>query len=147
MTRSMTTLLISAALSVLILAGCGDDGTMEIEQVWARPTAPTANNAAFYGTITNETASHDRLVGMSSPVCEEIEVHRSSMTDGVMSMRPAEAWENEVLGGHPLEFEPGGLHLMCLGLRTPLVDGETTELQLTFVNFGSVTVDVAIEDR
>jgi copper(I)-binding protein len=147
MTRSTITFLMSAALSVLILAGCGDDGTMAIEQVWARPTAPTANNAAFYGTITNETGSHDRLVAMSSPACEEVELHRSSMTDGVMSMRPAEAWENEVLGGHPLELEPGGLHLMCFGLSEPLVAGETAELELTFVNFGSIVVDVAIEDR
>lgn len=147
MTRSTISFLISVALSVLFLAGCGDDGSMTIEEVWARPTAPTATNAAFYGTITNQTANHDRLVGMSSPVCEEIQLHRSSMTDGVMSMRPAEAWENEVLGSHPLELEPGGLHLMCLGLREPLVDGETTELELTFTNYGSVVVDVPIEDR
>jgi len=147
MTWSASRFLASATLAVLILTGCGDDGTMVIEQVWARPTAPTATNAAFYGTITNQTTSHDRLIAMSSPVCESIELHRSSMTDGVMSMRPAEAWENEVLGDHPLVLQPGGLHLMCVGLSEPLVAGESTEVELTFTNFGSVVVDIAIEDR
>ncbi len=135
------------AALVLLLAGCGDDAGVQVEQVWARPTAPTATNAAFYATITNQSAADDQLVAFSSPSCDEIELHRSEMTDGVMRMRPADAADSEILDGHTRTLAPGGLHLMCLGLREPLIEGETTKLDLTFINGGDIVVEVAIENR
>ena len=146
MRHSLLTAAASLLVALVFLAGCSEDATMKIDDMWARPTAPAATTAAFYGEIKNTTI-HDELLEANSPLCDEIELHRSVLTDGVMSMRPAEQWEFEVLHDHTLELEPGGLHLMCIGLSEPLVAGETTALDLNFLNFGTVTVDVDIEDR
>ena len=49
-------------------------------------------------TITNTGTAPDRLVGGSTAVAKEFEVHEMTMDNGVMKMRP-------VAGG--LEIKPG----------------------------------------
>jgi len=44
-----------------------------------------------------------------------------------------------------LTAAPGGLHLMLVDLKIPLVDGETIPLVLSFKDAGNVTVQLNIE--
>jgi len=40
---------------------------------------------------------------------------------------------------------PGGLHVMMMGLKSKLVEGETFPLTLTFEKAGTVTVEIKVE--
>ena len=59
-----------------------------------------------------------------------------------MKMRPLEAVE--VAPGEPTVFKPGGLHIMLMGLRQPLKEGETFPLVLTFQRAGRIEVEAMV---
>lgn len=62
--------------------------------------------------------------------------------DGDSSMVPA--GEIEVGPGESIALEPGGLHVMLMGLQSPLDEGGAFELMLTFSDGGEVTVPVTV---
>ena len=62
--------------------------------------------------------------------------------DGKMTMRPAGVLD--VPAGERVVFEPGGLHLMLMGLAAPLREGETFPLTLRFEDGAPVTVTVPV---
>ncbi len=122
-------------------------GDLVVSDPWIRPTAPVANVAAFYFTVTGSDDVDDRLVAVTSPRCEAVEIHQSSEQDGVTSMRLAEPEDLVVIGTGRLQLEPNGLHVMCLGTVEPVTAGETIPLTLQFEHAGSVTVGASAEQR
>jgi hypothetical protein len=77
-------------------------------------------------------------------VADRAELHESDMQDGVMRMRAVEAVEVPAHGQAALE--PGGLHVMLIGLKAPLEEGGSFALTLVFENAGEVEVVTTIED-
>ena len=64
------------------------------------------------------------------------------MENGIARMRPVDAVA--VAPDAPAVFQPGGYHVMIMGLKGPLKEGETFPLTLTFEKAGDVTVDVMV---
>lgn len=118
-------------------------GDLVIADAWTRATAPTARNGGAFMTITNKGSQPDRLVAASTPASERTELHTHRMDNGMMMMRPVEGGIDVPANG-AAELKPGGLHVMMLGLKQPLVEGETIPVTLTFAHAGSVTVDVPV---
>ena len=115
-------------------------GSLEIEHPWARPS--NVQNGAAYMTITTMGKDSDRLVSVTSPVADAVELHTHIMDGNIMRMRPVDGID--VMPGKPTELKPGGFHVMLLGLKHPLVAGSTFPLTLTFEKAGSMSVDVAV---
>ncbi len=118
-------------------------GAIAIDHAWARATAPSARNGAAYFVLTNRGAEADRLVAASSPVAEKAELHTHQAENGVMRMRPVDSIA--VAPGGTATLAPGGLHVMLLGLREPLVKGGTFPLTLVFEKAGTTTVPVSVQ--
>lgn len=118
-------------------------GDLLIEKVWARASIGQAKAGAAYLTIVNTGHEPDRLVGAKTPAAHEAAPHAHTMVDGVMKMRSVDAIE--VTPGEPTVLQPGGLHIMLIGLASPLVEGETFPLTLTFEKAGEIEVEVLIE--
>ncbi len=143
------TRLLSIAVAFLILSGGAMAaepariGEIMIEQAWARATPGKAPNGAAYFTLRAEGETADRLVAVASPVAQRTELHTHLMEDGVMKMRAIKAVE--VTPGSPTVFQPGGHHVMLMGLKAPLVEGERFPLTLTFERAGSIEIQVEIE--
>ncbi len=140
-------LALATAAVVLTAAACGSDDPVSTTDMWARPTTPDATNAAFYGTLTNNTEELVSLEDGYSRFCERIELHRSSSVDGVASMATADASDLLIAPGQSMTFEPVGLHVMCVGLVEPLVEGAPVSLELTFAETGAFVTEVAVEQR
>lgn len=140
--------LVSCLLGVVLLTACGGSGAMTVTDAWGRSTPSVADAAAFYVTFENGTSAADRLLAVSETErCETVELHRSETVDGVMQMRPAGSSDLGVPAGGTLVMEPGGLHVMCVGLRSPLVEGEEIPLAFDFEQAGTVEASVVVEDR
>ena len=92
-------------------------------------------------TIQSPTA--DKLVAASSPVAQKAELHTMSMSGMVMKMRPIAGID--IPAGQAVTLQPGGMHIMLVGLAKPLKTGQTFPLTLTFEKAGSRTVNVAVE--
>ncbi|WP_294928420.1 copper uptake system-associated protein [uncultured Paracoccus sp.] len=114
-------------------------GELAISGAFLRATLPRAPVGGGYLTIANQGTEDDRLVSVTAPVGKEVQIHEMANTDGVMTMR-------QLVGGLPIPagrtvvLEPGGLHLMVMGLTERLVEGKSMDMVLRFEKAGEVTV-------
>lgn len=132
-----------AVLLLLFLSGCAaeEPGVLFVQSVWGRPSPEGAQTAAFYMTLVNESETQDVLQSVSTDACETVELHRSSIDeDGVMRMAPVPGGQIAVPAGESVVLEPGGLHVMCIGLRHPLEVGQEVPLTLEFEGVGPIAV-------
>ena len=121
MQRTLFSLLLAAVLSMPALAG-----GVKVENAWVRATAPGQPVA---GAFMNLTADADMtLVGGSSPVAKRLELHFMKMENGVMEMRPMPAIP--LPKGKTVSLEPGGLHVMLIGLKGRIKPGQKVPLTL-----------------
>ncbi len=133
----------AAALAFAGAAFAVDLGPLHISHPSAGPTAPGQPNGAAYLTIENAGPNADRLIALQTPAAAAAELHAMSDEGGVMTMRKQGAVE--IAPGATLALQQGGLHIMLIGLTSPLTAGETVPLTLTFEKAGPVTIDLVIE--
>jgi len=119
-------------------------GSLEIGHPWARATPPTAPTGGGFLTITNKGTAADRLVSASSPAAASVQVHEMKMEGNVMRMREL-ANGLEIAPGATVTLAPGGLHMMMMGLKAPLKQGEKVPLTLVFEKAGTIDVEIAVE--
>jgi len=121
MHRTLLSLLLGLALATPALAD-----TVKIENAWARATAPGQKVA---GGFMDLTADADMaLVGGSSPVSRSLELHIMKMDGGVMEMRQIK--EIALPKGKTVKLEPGGLHIMFIGIKNQIKAGDKVPVTL-----------------
>ncbi|MDD9981932.1 MAG: copper chaperone PCu(A)C [Gammaproteobacteria bacterium] len=129
------------ALSTSVSAQPYALGAISIERPWSRELPPVAPNGAAYFRVENGGSETVRIVSVSTPIADRAELHVHETDGGVRKMRHLH--EVEVPAGGEVSFEPGGLHVMLIGLK-PLVDGESFPLILGFDEAGTIEVTVDI---
>lgn len=90
--------------------------------------SPPGVAAAVYFNLKNQTDGDITLTGATSAVSPRVEIHKSAMENGMMTMTPMA--ELAVAKGQTLAFKPGGLHLMVFVPKTNLKVGDTVNFQL-----------------
>lgn len=117
-------------------------GPLRVSDAYARAAAVPGGASAAYMTIET-TGAPDRLIAAESPAAMRVELHTHTVdADGVARMRQVPAIP--VAGGAPAMLEPGGLHVMLMGLAAPLAEGDSVSLTLRFEAAGAVTFDVPV---
>jgi len=139
-------LALAAALAAIALPplAAADDfkvGPITIERPWTRAT--TVQTGAAYMTLKNAGKEADRLVKAASLDAAAVELHTMAIDNGVMRMREVKAID--LKPGAATELKPGGFHIMLIGLKRPLREGESIKLTLTFEKAGTVDVDATVE--
>jgi copper(I)-binding protein len=112
----------------------------------AASPAAMSGTAAVFMTIANDGVEDDRLLGGRTDVARVVEVHEMADDEGMMRMRPLPDGLAVPAGGEAT-LEPGGIHMMLIGLTHDLVSGSTYELILEFERAGDVKVDVPVRPR
>ena len=109
---------------------------------WTPPSRGRARNAAVYVAISNDGAQTERLLAVTGAVARKMELHTHLNDKGIMRMRRL----NSVVipPNDTIFFEPGGLHIMLIGLENKLQSGETFPLTLSFKNAGSIKIEVKV---
>ena len=133
-----------------LLAGCvgAQSGELVVDSAWARPSPQGAPASAFYMIIDNDTERQDVLLHVRSDVCDAVEIHRTSIDEeGVMRMAPVPAGQLVIPAGESMILAPGGLHVMCVGLAEPLLEGQEVLLTLDFEVAGSIAVSAGIRQE
>ena len=117
-------------------------GALRIEHPWARPTVAGQSVGGAYLGLRNGGSTPDRLLGDSSPAATRLEVHEMRMDGDVMRMREVAAID--LPAGKAVKLEPGGFHLMLIGLKAPLKAGDKLPLKLRFEKAGEVEVTLVV---
>ena len=133
----------SICYSFFFLSACHTSiNEIEVQGAWARP-GDQGRNSAVYFTIKNPNGE-DSLNEVSSSIAEIVQIHRSILNDdGSMQMQQQEFVALPV--GTEVLFEPGGIHVMLMGLQKPLLAGDHFEIILQFRNSEDMIVDVLVK--
>jgi copper(I)-binding protein len=138
--------LLTALLALLALPVSAHDyhaGPLHIDHPWARASIGEAGNSALYMTITNAGDAPDALTAVKTDVAANVMLHESRMENGVVKMVHLD--EIAVPAHGTSELKPLGLHVMLMGLKRPLKDGEMLPVTLVFTRQGEVKVEAKIE--
>jgi periplasmic copper chaperone A len=142
--RYITAWLLLGVLPLPVSAADLQVTALQVTGVWARPTPPGAKVGAVYFAISNRGVKEDVLLGVSSEVAASVQIHESRLVQGVMQMR--EVASVACPAGATVKVEPGGLHVMLLGLKQPLTAGMRFDLSLRFRDAGSLLIRVAVQN-
>jgi hypothetical protein len=119
-------------------------GNLKISAAWARATPKGAVVGGGYFTVTNTGSTPDRLIGGVSDISNRFEIHEMSMDKGVMKMRAMTAGV-EIKPEQTIRFEPSGYHVMFVGLKEALKQGDHFKAELQFEKAGKASVVFAVE--
>jgi len=103
-------------LLALFLSACGaPEPPLVVSQLEISKPMPGMQMSAGYFVITNNTDESTRITSVSSPQFEAVEVHETTISDGVSRMRELEALV--VPAQSSVVLERGGKHLMLMRPR------------------------------
>ncbi|WP_195210353.1 copper chaperone PCu(A)C [Actinomarinicola tropica] len=142
--RRTAAVVLLAVLAATGLAACGDDdgGSPDVRVEGAVLPAPAGANGALYLRLVNDGDGSDRLLGATTEAADGVELHETRAgDDGLSRMVPVD--EVEVGPGETVTFEPGGLHVMLLGVD-PLEVGDRLTVVLDLERSGDLEVEVPV---
>ena len=111
-------------------------------QGWARATASKAANGVAYVTIKNSSDLTDQLLSANTLAAKKVSLHKHFMEVGMIKMRAVGSVK--IPAYSTVVMKPGGLHLMLMGIKSPLVKGDSLDLSLTFQKAGTFTIPIKI---
>lgn len=117
---------------------------IHLGEFWVREPAAGASVTAGYFHLENRSDATIRLIGIDSPVAEAVELHDLvANAGGVMRMRPLTSGLTVPPGGAEV-LEPGGRHVMLIGLRQALTTDSVVPLTLRFADGLAVEVKAPV---
>ncbi|MGW5848062.1 copper chaperone PCu(A)C [Streptomyces sp. NPDC055254] len=150
--NARTTRTFAAALSLtaaLAISGCSSDSGAGADAGKPTPVVsgafmPEPVNTKMAGAfmiIKNDSKTADKLVGASSPLSDDLQIHETK--DQKMQQVPS----MDVPADGELKLERGGNHIMLMGLKSAPKVGEKVTVELRFEKAGPVKVEVDVKER
>lgn len=116
---------------------------IQVSHPYAREVPPGAMASASFMGLKN-TSDHDiYLIQADSNVAKKVELHTHIHDNGVMRMRQVPDIKIPAHGMTMLQ--PGGFHIMLIGLKQKLVKGQQIQVKLTFKDGSHKTVSMPIK--
>jgi len=103
---------------------------VSVADSWVRATVPQQKATGAFMQLKSDVPA--RLVGASSPFAGVVEIHEMRMEKDVMKMGPVPALE--LPAGDAVKLEPGGYHIMLMGLHRQVKEGQQVPLTLVIEN-------------
>ncbi|MBV1915782.1 MAG: copper chaperone PCu(A)C [Pseudomonadales bacterium] len=116
-----------------------------VKQPWVAAPPPGSQVLAAYMVLENKD-DHDRtLVSVDSGQFKEVQIHSSTMKDGMMLMEHLSFIT--IPADDAVELSSGGLHMMLMNPQRYFKAGDTIELDLNFKDGSVVKVLVPVKPR
>lgn len=114
------------------------EGHASVYKPWSRAT--NGRSGAIFLTLNSPTKI--ALVQATSPVAKTVELHTHIKKGNVMKMRAVKKFD--VTPAKATILQPGGDHIMLIGLHKPLKEGDEIPLELTFDNGAIINITVPV---
>jgi copper(I)-binding protein len=135
----MKRILCAGLLAMAAVSASADE--VKVSDAWARATAPGQDSAMVQLVITSKKAGE--LVAVSSKDAQTAELHSMVHEGGMMKMRQVDAVE--LPAGKAVDLGAAGYHVMLIGLKKPLKEGNKSEVVLTVRFAGGKDEKVKVE--
>ena len=120
-------------------------GDLSIIHPYAYASIGAARAGAVFVTLRNGGTQDDALLGVEFEGSARAELHTHKHENGTMKMRPVE--QITVPGQGEAKLQPGGDHIMLMGLKRGLELNQSHDLVLIFRDAGRVSVQFTVEER
>lgn len=140
--KKLACALLLALSAPLAFAGASDE--VKIHDPYARAVPPGQPNSATFMVLENTSQTAHAVVAAKSDVSEVVELHTHVMEDGMMKMRQIP--QIEVPAGGKTTLEPGGLHVMLIGLKGDLKAGDNVALTLVFEDGSETALQAPVKE-
>lgn len=105
---------------------------------------PMTTGTEMMGSDTTMMASDTTMMGSETTMAMGSD-STMAMGDGEMVMQPVASVA--LPAGKPVEFKPGGYHIMLIDLAAPLAKGTTIKITLMLEKGGEIVIDVPVLDE
>lgn len=129
-------------LAMLALTACtpSTQSGADIKNAWSPAAPPGAAAIAVYAQVV--VHQDDTLLRVSSSRASVAQIHSTVEEGGMMRMRQLE--KLDMKRGEVVSFQPGGMHLMLMGVTEPLPPGAALDVTFHFANAGDVTATAEV---
>ena len=114
-----------------------------IEGAFARASSGHGKNSVAYLSIRNHASKDDYLIEVKTNVAAMTSLHNHINDKGIMKMRAVK--QIVIPGDGSIRLQPGGFHIMLMGLKKPLVEGDKFDLKLVFKNAGNIMCSIIVK--
>ena len=115
---------------------------LSFNDAYVRGLPPGQPNTAAFMRILNGSSRAIRIDDVSTPIAAKAEFHAHIHKDGMMKMEAVKSITIPATGFFALK--PGGYHLMLMGLREPLRDGDKVMVEFTTDEGDSFDVELEV---
>lgn len=116
---------------------------LQFTDPWIRGSVPGQKNGAGYLVIENSASQPTALISAQSDRADRIELHTIVREDGVAKMR--EVQQIDIPANGSVTLQPGGYHVMFIGLTQPFKEGEVITVELDLAGGEKANVDFTVK--
>lgn len=127
--------------STALFAAAADH--VKVEEGYVRAVPPGSANSAAFMKITNTDSAAHSLTAAQGNASKVMELHTHTEEGGMMKMRRVEKIDLPV--GEQVSLQPGGLHLMLIGLTGDLKEAQEIEINLTFEDGSTLPLSLPVK--
>ncbi|MFC8074511.1 copper chaperone PCu(A)C [Streptomyces sp. NPDC057307] len=135
--------LVSVA-TLAALAGCSSADASEdkpqLKVTGAFMPQPVSDMASGFLTVTNSGGAADRLTSVTSDISDDVTIHETKD----QKMRQVKSFDIPADG--ELSLDRGGSHLMFMGLKKELEQGQRISVELHFEKTDPIKVDLPVKE-
>ena len=117
--------------------------SLAVSSQYVRATPPHVKNSAAFFTITNNTNKNIKLIAVKSDIAEQVQIHNNLNEDGMMKMRQVESII--LKANSSTSLQPGGYHIMFLGLKNDLTEEDNVDITLYFDNGDQIKMTAPVQ--
>ena len=116
-----------------------------IRNGWVQEGPPSQTITAAFMVIENHASTDISLKSASTEVADVVELHKMELIDGMMKMHRVE--KIDIPAGGSVELKPGSYHLMVIGLKKALKEGDKVTFSLRFSHDINKTITLPVKPR
>lgn len=116
------------ALITFLLMAFGGSALAEVSVTapWVRATTASRKSTVAFMQLTSSDDA--RLVKAQSPLASQVEIHQMVMKNYRMTMQAVA--DIELPAGQPVELRPDGYMVMLMGLKQPILEGDSIPISI-----------------
>ena len=118
------------------------DSSIKVDDPYVRLVPPGTPNTGAFMVIKNTGSADRKVVKAESPVAKVVELHNHINDNGVMRMRPVA--DIDLKAKTEAVLKPGSLHVMLIGLKQDLKEGDQVPITLNFDDGSSTKLEAPV---
>ena len=121
------------------------EARLVVSDAWVRPALANGTSAA-YMNISNNSDSPITITGVTADFANMVQIHQTVVENDMAHMQHMDNGLR-IGAGETMRLEPGGYHIMLMNVQSPLNEGETVTLSITFDTGETITVETPVRNN